>query len=1149
MFVNRFSDHVALSPPTLRELTYRHSPILPALKNMSASSSAASNTVVRSRTAIVFLTAIAAAYGVYCLHQASEIGNRSDAHDAAHTTGLRRSNAVHRRRRRVRTSDDNDDDGETENDTDGNELAPTEDHPAPDTILRPLGDGETVVDDQEGGSSWQYPSGTRQRNGQNIVQLLFRVSEDATRRNAYIHRGCMCNSCGDLIRGIRYRCSNCIDYDLCETCEALDRHIKTHIFYKVRVPTTAYASRQTQPVWYPGDPDSSQAPSSLPKDLLTRLSRETGFERPELDAYWEQWTFMANTEWREDPDDLKIAMDRKTFDECLVPSGSSKHSPPNLIYDRMFAFYDSNNDDLISFPEYLNGLAFRKKKDKLKKVFEGYDIDGDGFVERKDFLRIFRCYYVLQKERQRDMLESMDDRVMNSTWVQKLVEGRQPLSSAFGHDGNFEPGPNPRRMEGKMQPPGGETEVTDGKGVISESSNDYGNKDDVLIDALSLKNQSRIRRLEMISRISRLEMTNHDEYWQIMLNPPQTIADLNGEVLERLIESRHNAETNAVQRSDDAGNEPSAVSGAAEEPSRSSSELPTVTDGDTGLRQDASASQEQNAPPLSDDARVSSPHKALADETQQHERTVNDQIHERWKRRQFYTDEEEGASAPADWNEDEDVAAHVQGSSDTNISSAFRPAPLSARSRSSSKVRFAEDTDDFDTRSNPSTSSRSVPERWGGMEIPEAERDAGKEILYQVAQQAFNELLDPLFKAAEDRAITAMSNAKMRSKMRHLLKVPEFETWAQLIDGVKPDKDDAEHALLKNSEESRKDRFTIPEVELEDVRQRPLEHLLATTGFMVVEDSATIEDNSSSSQRPLDSVSKETASQDEAPDNIEAETETQTGPEQPGVAMEDSPYVYEEVDAKQATVDQSESTTRDTQAQAEPPIDKAEENLSLYHDPTLPYFRPNSMSPAEPPMNKAEENSLLYRDPTLPQFRPNSMSDISQTLSIATDASQIQGNVQRARPTRGNIVQGPVAISRTGSQSQNGSDHSEGRTPGERKTSKKSARKGQRKLTAAAEKLKKVALRQMIISGLAWDTLSEFQTTDWMDLYDLRSSERCENQAKERGGWGRLNWLEFEQVIKERESDRAAKEKGAFPGETPGMSMDYLGSWIEFCIP
>ena len=51
---------------------------------------------------------------------------------------------------------------------------------------------------------------------------------------------------------------------------------------------------------------------------------------------------------------------------------------------------------------------------------------------------------------------------------------------------------------------------------------------------------------------------------------------------------------------------------------------------------------------------------------------------------------------------------------------------------------------------------------------------------------------------------------------------------------------------------------------------------------------------------------------------------------------------------------------------------------------------------------------------------------------------------------------------------------------------------------------------------------------------------KCENAAKEadaQGGWGRLDFKEFETKVK------------ALVREGKGNQMDYLGSWIEFCIP
>ena len=108
----------------------------------------------------------------------------------------------------------------------------------PDVTAPPqnLDGGETVVDDQSVFSWRDGNNDSSNREGQNLLNLLYHIAEDQARRDGYIHRGVTCNSCGAMpIQGIRYRCANCIDYDLCETCEAMQVHIKTHLFYKVRI--------------------------------------------------------------------------------------------------------------------------------------------------------------------------------------------------------------------------------------------------------------------------------------------------------------------------------------------------------------------------------------------------------------------------------------------------------------------------------------------------------------------------------------------------------------------------------------------------------------------------------------------------------------------------------------------------------------------------------------------------------------------------------------------------------------------------------------------------------------------------------------------------------------------------------------------------
>ena len=100
-----------------------------------------------------------------------------------------------------------------------------------------------------------------------------------------------------------------------------------------------------------------------------------------------------------------------------------------------------------------------------------------------------------------------------------------------------------------------------------------------------------------------------------------------------------------------------------------------------------------------------------------------------------------------------------------------RSSAPSRRSRSSSKVRFEDDLgtdDEHETRSATSMSSRSVlmNERWGGFEVPEAEKDVGREVLYQVTQEALNELLNPIFKLREDLALSIQRTKRKREQYR-----------------------------------------------------------------------------------------------------------------------------------------------------------------------------------------------------------------------------------------------------------------------------------------------------------------------------------------------------------------------------------------------
>lgn len=927
---------------------------------METTSSAAA-TLTRPRLTIQVLTGLAAAFIIYqAWQQRAHLSSSSNSGNASATTAttasggpLHRSNAVRRTERSTRRhiegalqeienefgseqrqhlesilerhfrSHDNPHppaDAATNHPPHPDETTglpgPTRRPPVP---LQGEGEGEaeTVAGEEPSvQSDWDQDQWlvAPPRSGHNIVGLLFRVSEDNARRNAYVHRGCMCNACGLLpIRGIRYRCANCADFDLCETCESQGLHNKTHVFYKVKVPAPPFGPKSMQPVWYPGDPDT--ALRNLPSPLIKHLARETGFERPELEALWEQWTFIANTEWRDDPDELYLAADRKTFERYLVPSSGTKRSASNLIHDRMFAFYDTNGDDLISFPEFLKGLSYKKGKERLERIFKGYDIDADGYISRRDCLRIFRTYYVLYKHMHGDVIEGLDQQALSTTETQQLVTGRQPLSSHFGREGRVPEADHGRPMEGKVFHSNGDVFITDGKaGVVNETRPDMGNREEIIT---SLFNHAAPED-EYGSRFytpasEHVTSPTGDEvarlYHEALLNPPDRVEELvnllsgesrNIQPGDLSLESRDEQENGQ----DDDGSEDTSVEDDDPEAFRlngdgpSSSSRPSTLMRFTITANGVTSTEVASSPPVAllreaGDERWTSRPPTESQLRAQHIRleahrkrvldrklrdTVRKKLFDRWQKRNFYLVEEEGGSAPEGFDQDDDVLGDANGTEAMN-SNVGQP-PLSARSRSSSKVRFAEDTDDYEIRSNPSTSSRSVPERWGGMEIPDAERDMGKEILYVVTQQAFNEILDVLFKDKEDLAVKAAQSKEWRDAYRDVL------------DAFDPDQPSL--SQQRSSETGDKVVVVVEVDENKPARDKDLPELLASEGYTIDESLAAHVKNA-----------EDTEDKERGGDTSEEEEEYSSAESFEGSRSE------------------------------------AAENNVAYHDPTMPQFRPN----------------------------------------------------------------------------------------------------------------------------------------------------------------------------------------------------------------
>jgi Ca2+-binding EF-hand superfamily protein len=490
--------------------------------------------------------------------------------------------------------------------------------------------------------------------GQTLQRTLYHIAELRAQQDGVIHRGITCNGCDTKpIRGTRWRCANCADFDLCSDCEATNSHIKTHIFYKIRIPAPYLALPKQEPV-YPGRPHVMSP--SISSSIKKRLVAQTKMDAEEIEALWDQFTCLAGTEWESDPNNIGWAVDRRAFNRAFVPRYSSFITAPNLIYDRIFAYYDTDHNGMIGFEEFIKGLDGMHSRDpqvKLRIVFNGYDVDGDGFISRKDVLRIFRAYYAIEKEATRNYLaESAEE--LSVRGALETIHSSQPLGSAFTQ--NSIPAYNPanQRLTGKLP-----DDLNERAPLDYDDHQDEASREDIL--------------------------RSTDPRYPIQ-------------------ETYHGP-----------GNH-----------------IP-------------SAQREQA-------------------------------VRNRWARRQFYIDEEEGLNRP-EGIEDTPPASDTEEQTKADGDSPATPEQeLPRESRSSSRVRFQDDVD-FDTRSNASTSSRPIGERWGGYEIPEPEKDLGKEVLYQITQQAFNELLNPLFQEKEDNAMDAFATRTERRKLAAEIdeKIEEFK--------------------------------------------------------------------------------------------------------------------------------------------------------------------------------------------------------------------------------------------------------------------------------------------------------------------------------------------------------------------------------------
>jgi hypothetical protein len=637
---------------------------------------------------------------------------------------------------------------------------------------------------------------------QSLLNLLYRISEDRARKEGYVHRRVSCNGCDAMpIKGIRYHCANCLDFDLCELCEAKEVHPKTHLFYKIRIPAPFLGHpRQPEPVQYPGKP--AAAVYDLTNESIKRLCNLTGYQSSEVEAFWEQFRCLAAAEWPDDPGHYNLAIDRQTFDKCFIPNTSIRPPPSNPIYDRMFRFYDQNDDGLIGFDEFIRGLASltnRNTDGRLRRIFDAYDNNDDGFVERKDFLEMFKGYYAATNELTQDVLADMEEEV-SENGVRDIVLGNQPMSSAFA--GSIPAGEPSRAGQGKMNDSYGDLRIRDNVGAVEDSNHDLAEPDVTIADAAEVSKYGNIRPKNMIGFVD--FSTIYSAPW-----PPSEVTRIDVEdallAFRPLEEVTRQQDRYAIRRMAHARlardhQERQYVRRIAirEKRARRVSNI----DREAGdMRSEVVDTQSLWIyPPASDDEVLTSNFLLVlrSDQYDAFCKSLIEGVKElRWPLGSPNEVADEALRLLSNgWTASaltEDFSGYAINSNDSKklvkmlydrlsefvkqlrpearSEKAVESLPSSRRSRSSSKVRFQDDLatdDEHEARSVTSMSARSIPvnERWGGLEVRAPETDVGREVLYQTTEEALDELLDPVFRLREDLGLAARNDMGVRDQHR-----------------------------------------------------------------------------------------------------------------------------------------------------------------------------------------------------------------------------------------------------------------------------------------------------------------------------------------------------------------------------------------------
>eukprot|EP00834_Sanchytrium_tribonematis_P007943 NODE_811_length_3740_cov_1.483251.p3 type:complete len:238 gc:universal NODE_811_length_3740_cov_1.483251:3672-2959(-) len=228
-----------------------------------------------------------------------------------------------------------------------------------------------------------------------LLECFHLVAKDQAEKESIIHRGITCNSCGQSpVKGIRFKCLNCEDYDTCSNCLQHDTHNSNHIFGRITIPIPPLINPRLSLLrpFYHGKNNE------ITEEDLIYLTYATHFSYLEVKSLSKQFNSVAESN----------VITNEIFLSCVGPFGLER----NLLVDRLFKAWDMDKDNKLTFIEFVSGLSILCRgnlMEKSKMCFDAYDVDNDGFISKQDMGFMIKAYVKLSQTMVRDVLHGIHE--------------------------------------------------------------------------------------------------------------------------------------------------------------------------------------------------------------------------------------------------------------------------------------------------------------------------------------------------------------------------------------------------------------------------------------------------------------------------------------------------------------------------------------------------------------------------------------------------------------------------------------------------------------------------------------------------------------------------------------------------------------------